>query len=106
LSSEQQFLYLTTTGWKSRKQHKIEIWFICYNKRYYIISERLDLAHWVQNILHEPKVLFAIGIDKFEGLARIVNSEESALVNTVSNMMNSKYSWSDGLIVELIPNDI
>ena len=106
MSSEQQFLYLTTTGWRSRKQHKIEIWFICYNKRYYIISERLDLARLGSKYFHEPKVLFALGIDKFEGLARIVNSEESALVNTVSNMMNSKYGWSDGLIVELIPNNI
>jgi hypothetical protein len=106
LSSEQQFLYLTTTGWKTHKQHRIEIWFIGYNKRYYIISERLDLAHWIQNILNEPKVLFDVGFDKFEGLARIVSSKDSALVNTVSNMMNCKYGWSDGLIVELIPSNI
>jgi hypothetical protein len=57
-------------------------------------------------MLHEPKVLFNIGFDKFEGLARIVSSKDSALVNTVSKMMNSKYGWSDGLIVELIPNNM
>jgi hypothetical protein len=106
MSSEQQFLYPTTTGWKTHKQHRIEIGFIGYNKRYYIISERLDFAPWIQNILHEPKVLFDIGFDKFEGLATIVSSKDSALVNTVSNMMNGKYGWSDGLIVELIPNNI
>ena len=56
--------------------------------------------------MHEPKVLIKIGFDILEGFARIVSSKESALVNTVSNMMNSKYGWSDGLIVELIPNNI
>jgi hypothetical protein len=96
LSSEKQFLYLPTIGWKTHKQHRIEIWFIGYYKRYYIISERLDLAYGVQNILHEPKVLFDIDFDRFEGLARIVSSKDSALVNTVSNMMNSKYGWSNG----------
>jgi hypothetical protein len=56
--------------------------------------------------LHEPKVLIDIGFDRFEGLARIASSKDSALVNTVSNMMKSKYGWSDGLIVGLIPNNI
>ncbi|MBD0359100.1 MAG: nitroreductase family deazaflavin-dependent oxidoreductase [Nitrososphaeraceae archaeon] len=45
-----QFLYLTTIGWKTGKQHRIEIWFVEYNKRYYLVSERRKHAHWVQNI--------------------------------------------------------
>ena len=43
-----QFLYLNTTGWKSGKIHKIEIWFVEFNKKYYIISEREERAHWVK----------------------------------------------------------
>ena len=38
--SSSQFLYLTTKGRKTTRQHTIEIWFINYNKRYYILSER------------------------------------------------------------------
>ena len=34
-----QFLYLTTNGRKTARQYTIEIWFIEYNTRYYIISE-------------------------------------------------------------------
>ena len=37
--SQLQFLYLATTGWKTGRQHRIEIWFVEYSGRYYIVSE-------------------------------------------------------------------
>ena len=43
---QQQFLYLTTQGWKTGRQHKIEIWFVSYADRYYVVSERKEKAHW------------------------------------------------------------
>jgi deazaflavin-dependent oxidoreductase (nitroreductase family) len=99
-----QFLYLTTLGWKSGKEHRIEIWFVEHNKRYYIISERREDAHWVQNIKHNPKVSFSINDNLFKGTARIVDQEkESGLAEEVSKLMNTKYKWSQGLIVELTP---
>lgn len=98
-----QFLYLTTIGWKTGRQHRIEIWFVEYNKRYYILSERRQRAHWVQNIIHNPKVLFTLNHDTSEGIARIVNKDkETTLIG--SNLMSKKYKWNDGLIVELIPH--
>ncbi|MDQ4016334.1 MAG: nitroreductase family deazaflavin-dependent oxidoreductase [Thermoproteota archaeon] len=102
--SKSQFLYLTTTGWKTGNRHRIEIWFVEYDERYYIISERLERAHWVQNIKHNPKVSFSINENVFKGTARIVDQvKESALAREVSKLMNTKYKWSQGLIVELIP---
>ena len=100
-----QFLYLTTIGWKTGKQHRIEIWFVEYNKRYYLISERQRQAHWVLNIVHNPKVLFTVGHDTFEGIARIVDpdKESNSAVAEVLKLMDTKYGWDDGLIVELIP---
>jgi deazaflavin-dependent oxidoreductase (nitroreductase family) len=95
---------LTTLGWKSGKQHTIEIWFAEHNKRYYIISERLDSAHWVQNIKHNPAVSFSINDNMFKGNARIVDQgKESALSAEVLKLMDTKYKWSQGLIVELTP---
>ena len=38
-----QFLNLTTKGRKTLRQHIIEIWFVEYNKRYYILSEHKKL---------------------------------------------------------------
>ena len=96
---------MTTHGWRSGNQHRIEIWFVEYNERYYIISERLEGAHWVQNIKHNPTVSFSINDNRiFKGSARIVDQEqESALSAEVSKLMNTKYKWSQGLIVELTP---
>lgn len=96
---------MTTHGWRSGNQHRIEIWFVEYNERYYIISERLEGAHWVQNIKHNPTVSFSINDNRiFKGNARIVDQEkESSLSAEVSKLMNTKYKWSQGLIVELTP---
>jgi hypothetical protein len=42
--------------------------------------------------------------DVFKGTARIVDQEkESALAGEVSKLVNTKYKWSQGLIVELTP---
>jgi deazaflavin-dependent oxidoreductase (nitroreductase family) len=95
---------LTTLGWKSGKQHRIEIWFAEHNERYYIVSERLDRAHWVQNIKHNASVSFSISGNIFKGNARIVDQEkESALSAEVFKLMDTKFKWSQGLIVELTP---
>ena len=97
-----QFLYVTTVGWKSGKQHQIEIWFVEYNKRHYIISERRRHAHWVQNLIHNPKVSFAVNHDIFERTSQIVDQQkEPELTAEVSRLMSTKYGWDEGLIVEL-----
>ena len=53
--------------------------------------------------MHNSKVSFSVNNTTFEGEARIVNREkESELAAEVSNLMNTKYGWSEGIIVELI----
>jgi deazaflavin-dependent oxidoreductase (nitroreductase family) len=102
---EQQFLYLTTKGWKTGIEHSIEIWFVSYAGKYYVISERKEKAHWVQNIMHNPRVMFTVNSKSFEGTARTVDKHsEHKLVGEIASLMNTKYGWSDGLIVELTPH--
>jgi len=107
MTSEQeqpQFLYLTTKGWKTGRQHKIEIWFVSCADRYYVVSERTEKAHWVQNIIHSPKVMFTVNSKSVEGTARAVDKlAEHKLAQQISNLMDTKYGWSNGLIVELTP---
>jgi deazaflavin-dependent oxidoreductase (nitroreductase family) len=94
---------LTTIGWKSRKQYKIEIWFVEHKERYYIMSELQKKADWVQNIMHNPRVSFTINDTIFEGTARIVEQDkEPELAAEVSKLMSTKYGWNGGLIVELV----
>jgi len=100
--SNEQFLYLTTKGWRTGGDHRIEIWFVYHADKYYIISERKEKAHWIQNIMHNPSILFTVNSKSFEGTARIVDRHnESKLAEEVSSLMHTKYGWSDGLIVEL-----
>ena len=83
---------MTTTGWKTGKQHKIEIWFVEYDKRYYVISESRKRAHWVQNIIRDSKVSFSVGEKKFNGSARIIDKgNEPELLAEVSKLMAEKY---------------
>jgi hypothetical protein len=45
-----------------------------------------------------------VGTDKFAGLGRVIDRDsEAKLALEVSRLMDEKYKWSDGLIVELRP---
>ena len=100
--TQSQFLYLTTKGWKTGKLHKIEIWFVEQNKKYYVISEYKKKVHWVQNILHDPTISFHVDNQAFHGYGRVIEDvAETDLINRVSQLMDKKYGWSNGLIVEL-----
>lgn len=109
--SSETFLYLTTTGHKTGAPHQIEIWFVEDGGRYYLVSEHRERSHWVQNIERNSAVTFHIGTrahttDRFRGTGRIVRPEqEPELAASVSALMDAKYDWSDGLIVELTPDE-
>jgi len=101
---ESQFLYLITIGWRTGRQHRIEIWYVTHNEKYYIMSERGINAHWVRNINHNSRISFSVNSLNYEGEARIINSmKESQLAAQISENMNAKYHWNEGLIVELVP---
>jgi uncharacterized pyridoxamine 5'-phosphate oxidase family protein len=101
-----QFLYLTTKGRNTTREHTIEIWFTEYNKKYYILSERKKASDWVQNIISDPNVTFNVNNKTYKGYAKLVDrNKEPILANAVSDLMLRKYGWNDGLIVELTSND-
>jgi deazaflavin-dependent oxidoreductase (nitroreductase family) len=98
------FLYLTTTGWKTGKPHQVEIWFVAHQGRYYLVSEHRERSHWVQNIQHNPAVTFRVEAQVFQGKGRVVDpAREPRLIADVAALMDAKYDWSDGLVVELAP---
>jgi len=68
------------------------------------MSERGINAHWVRNISHNSRISFSIDNSNYEGEGRIIDSaKESQLTAQVSETMNAKYGWDQGLIVELRP---
>lgn len=109
---ESVFLYLTTRGRKSGQPRTIEIWFVERQGRYYLVAENRERAQWVQNLLAEPAVELSVGtrvergkvLAHTKGSARVLDvSADAELVPAVRALMDAKYDWSDGLIVELMP---
>lgn len=104
---EPQYLYLTTTGRKTGNPHEIEIWFVGYEGNYYLVSEYPDRSDWVKNVRHNPAITFRVGnrdAERVSGTGRAVDrAAEPELAAAVSRLMDAKYEWSNGQIVELKP---
>ncbi|HSC69971.1 MAG TPA: nitroreductase family deazaflavin-dependent oxidoreductase [Candidatus Methylomirabilis sp.] len=104
---EATYLYLTTTGRRSGLPREIEIWFTRHDERYYIISEHSHRAHWVQNLLGNPRVRWRVGPATLTGRARLIDPvAEPNLNKTIQALSWKKYGWGDGLVVELIPDPL
>jgi deazaflavin-dependent oxidoreductase (nitroreductase family) len=68
---------LTTTGRHSGQPREIRIWFGVEGDRLYLLSQEQERAHWVRNVLAEPRVELRIGGCRFEGRARVVDPAEA-----------------------------
>lgn len=105
MSSEPRYLYLTTTGRRSRRPRRIEIWFTRHDGCYYLVAEHGLRARWVQNLLADPAVAVRVGTRRFRARARVVDHRaERSLVGAVRRRSEAKYGWGDGLVVELAPS--
>jgi deazaflavin-dependent oxidoreductase (nitroreductase family) len=102
---EAEFLYLTTIGRRSGRPREIEIWFTERDGRYYVIAEHGLRAHWVQNLLAEPRVRARIGDRAFDATAGPLEpARDRETYTAVRARSDDKYGWSDGLVVEIIPS--
>ena len=64
-------LYLTTTGRRSGRPRRIEIWFTRRNRRYYVIAETGEDAQWVRNLRADPRVAWHVGKVTYRGQVRL-----------------------------------
>lgn len=105
--TEPPYLYLTTSGRTTGNPHEIEIWFVAHAGRWYMMSEHPDRSDWVKNLTVTPSVTVKIGQRDAPALtcfARPIDRDvEPDLARAVSALMDAKYQWSSGLIVELAP---
>jgi len=104
-AAEPPYLYLTTTGRRSRQPREIEIWFTRSERRYYVIAENGARAQWVQNLRADPRVRWRVAEIAFSGQACVVDAAaEPALNEAVQVLSREKYGWGEGLVVELTPD--
>lgn len=101
-SAELQYLYLTTIGRTTGKPREIEIWFVEYEGKFYILAEHYHKAQWVKNISRNASVSVRLGSERFDATARVLGPEsDETLWSTAQQLAREKYGWGDGLPVEI-----
>ena len=79
---EDLFCYVTTTGRRTGRPHRIEIWFAPGEaSTIYVLSGGGDRADWVRNLMADPKVTVRIRAEEGDATARVIDaaSDEDAL---------------------------
>jgi len=98
-------LYLTTVGRTSGLPRQIEIWFVAFGGRYYLLAEHFRRAQWVRNIEVNPRVQVRIGGHDREATARILDeTADTETWRVAQDVARKKYGWGDGLPVEITPD--
>lgn len=99
--SNEQFLYLTTTGRKTGVPREIEIWFVERDGRLYILAEHGYRAHWVRNVLANPSVTITLAGRRWKAIGQVLEPDTDAeLYMDVRTLAREKYGWGDGLPLE------
>ncbi len=88
--SADDYCYLTTTGRRSRRPHRIEIWYAADGNTLYLLSGGRRTADWVQNLSLDGAVLVELDGRTRPGHARIIDGgQEDARARS---LVFAKYS--------------
>lgn len=91
----ESFCYLTTTGRRTGRPHKIEIWFVLREAEVYLLAEPGYRADWVQNLVADERVQLRIADRSWDGVASVVAS--AADDGVVRRALAAKYQgWEEG----------
>ncbi|HET7700415.1 MAG TPA: nitroreductase family deazaflavin-dependent oxidoreductase [Candidatus Limnocylindria bacterium] len=94
LASE-DFAYLTTTGRRTGRPHRIEIWFALRDGRIYLLSGGGDRADWVRNIRKDGHVRVQVGSRSVAARAHIARA--GAEDQRARELLDEKYmGWMAG----------
>jgi deazaflavin-dependent oxidoreductase (nitroreductase family) len=92
---DQTYAYLTTTGRRTGRPHRIEIWFGLDGRVLYLLSGGGDRSDWVRNLRADPSVVIEVGGVERPARARIVDDpgEEAR----ARRLLAAKYQgWREG----------
>src|ERR671925_665696 len=92
--ADEAYLYLTTTGRRSGRPHRIEIWFAVHAGRVYLLAGGRERADWVRNVRADPQVTVQLGDETQTGVARVLESG-SAEDQLARDLLLAKYAPSE-----------
>ena len=65
-------LHLTTTGRRSGRPHRIEIWFAAFRGKIYLLSGGRDRSDWLRNLQADGRVSIELKGEHHVGVARVL----------------------------------
>lgn len=77
-SPRDDYCYLTTTGRRTGRPHRIEIWYAADGTTLYLLSGGVRSSDWVRNLCADPNVVVELGGDIRPGRARILETGDEA----------------------------
>jgi deazaflavin-dependent oxidoreductase (nitroreductase family) len=87
--------HLQTVGRVSGRPRTIEIWFATDGERVYMLAGGRNGAHWVRNLVADPRVRVRIGGQTLAGVARVIEGEERETL--ARRLLAEKYQgWAEG----------
>ena len=70
--ASEPYAYLTTTGRRTGRSHRIEIWFAAQDGRVYLLSGGRERSDWVRNLQANAHVTVELGNETHAGVARVL----------------------------------
>jgi deazaflavin-dependent oxidoreductase (nitroreductase family) len=95
-SANTPYAYLTTTGRRTGKPHRIEIWFAIDNGKLLLLAGGRERADWIRNIQANAAITVEIGTETHPGIARIV-APGTIEDRRARELLVAKYSKGDNL---------
>ena len=87
--------HLQTTGRSTGRPRTIEIWFGTDGERVYLLAGGRHGAHWVRNLIVDPRVRVRIGGRSLTGVARVIEGDEREPL--ARRLLAAKYQrWTEG----------
>jgi deazaflavin-dependent oxidoreductase (nitroreductase family) len=92
------FCYVTSTGRKTGRAHRIEIWFAAAPDRdtIYLLSGGRDRSDWVRNLRAVPACTVEIGSHMYNGTARMIEGTDED--ESARTLVHDKYANGDDLV--------
>jgi len=85
---------VTTTGRRSGRPHRIEIWFAVGGDAVYLISGNGETADWYRNLVADPSVSVDLGGETRVGTARVVTDPDER--RRMGEVLGAKYPYWQG----------
>jgi deazaflavin-dependent oxidoreductase (nitroreductase family) len=90
------YAYLTTTGRRTGRPHRIEIWFAVQDGRMHMLAGGRERADWVRNLLANPQVTVELADETRVGVARTLE-QGTAEDECARELLVTKYREGNNL---------